>query len=80
MGPTMVDAGPDGTLPDWQKIPAMAGRSGTSTYTTTVDVGSGWTGGTGAYLDLGRVFGTAQVTVSGQRLPAVDQVAPNKVD
>lgn len=75
-----VSVGEDGTLPNWQKIDGLAKISGTSTYTTTVDTGAGWTGGAGAYLDLGQVLGTAQVSVNGTRLDPVDQVDQRRID
>lgn len=75
-----LTAGDDGTLPDWQEVDGLAKVSGTSTYTTTIDTGAGWTGGAGAYLDLGTVLGTAQVSVNGKRLEPVDQVDVHRID
>ena len=71
---------PSGELPDWLTIPGLANKSGTGVYTTTVDVGSTWTGGTGAYLDLGDVRGLARVRVNGRRLPTLNQLDPSEID
>jgi hypothetical protein len=71
---------PTGDLPDWLTIPGLQNKSGTGLYTTTVDVGKAWTGGTGAYLDLGEVRGLARVIVNGKRLPALNQLDPSKLD
>lgn len=71
---------PSGELPDWLTIPGLQNKSGIGTYTTTTDVGSAWTGGTGAYLDLGKVRGLARVKVNGQTLPTVNQLNPDRID
>ena len=71
---------PNGQLPDWLTVPGLANKSGIGVYTTTVDVGSAWTGGTGAYLDLGDVRGLARVIVNGRRLPTLNQLNPSKID
>lgn len=80
LAPVTVTPAPDGTLPTWQKIGGLEKTSGTSTYATTLDVGPVWTGGAGAYLDLGAFFGTAQVSVNGQRLAPLDQTDVSKID
>lgn len=80
LAPIALTTGDGGTLPDWQNIDGLKQVSGTSTYTTTVDTGDGWTGGTGAYLDLGTVLGTAQVSINGKRLDPVDQVDVHRID
>lgn len=76
----MLTTGSDKTLPSWQKIDGLANSSGTAVYSTKLDVGPAWTGGTGAYLDLGQVLGTAQVSVNGRQLPALDQVGTGRID
>ena len=68
------------TLPAWSAIPALADVSGIGTYTTTVDVGPAWTGGTGAYLNLGSVTDTATVAVNGTTLPPLDYSDETKID
>ena len=70
--PVAVTAQSDGTLPAWTAIPGLTTASGIGTYTTSVDLGSGWTGGYGATLDLGKVVDTVSVTINGQRLPAIN--------
>jgi hypothetical protein len=80
LAPIDVTAKTDGTLPNWQEIPGLEKISGTATYTTTIDTGAGWTGGAGAYLDLGSVLGTAQVSVNGKMLEPVDQVSQQRID
>lgn len=70
--PVTVTAQSDGTLPAWMTIPGLTTASGIGTYTTRVDLGSGWTGGYGATLDLGKVVDTVSVTVNGQPLDAVN--------
>ncbi len=67
-----VTALPDGSLPPWTAIPGLTTASGVGTYTTTVDLGSGWTGGFGATLDLGKAVDTVSVTVNGKALPTVN--------
>jgi hypothetical protein len=81
MGPYTVTAGADGTLPDWRQIPDLASRAGIGTYTTSVDVGPAWTGGTGAYLDLGSVPNSNySVSVNGAEVPYPDQMDPSRID
>ena len=68
---------PNHVLPAWQTLtaaPSLAGKSGRGTYTTTVDLPAGWTGGHGAYLDLGTAIDTATVTVNGHDAGPIDQV------
>ncbi|GAB2843444.1 glycosyl hydrolase [Actinocorallia aurea] len=57
-------------LKSWADIPQLQDVSGVGTYTTTVRLGRA----EGAYLDLGQVTDTFEVTVNGQVLPA-DQVS-----
>jgi alpha-L-rhamnosidase len=71
---------PNGKLPDWLTIPGLQNKSGIGVYSTTIDVGEAWTGGTGAYLDLGEIRGLARVIVNGKKLPPLNQVDPNHVD
>ncbi|PDP87293.1 alpha-L-rhamnosidase [Glycomyces fuscus] len=61
------------SLVPWREIEGLADTSGIGRYTTTVDLGEGWTGGHGAHLDLGRVSDTFRVTVNGTDLPPCDQ-------
>lgn len=75
-----LTAGLNGALPDWLTIPGLQTKSGIGVYTTTVDVGSAWTGGTGAYLDLGDVRGLARVIVNGKPLPTLNQVDLSRID
>jgi hypothetical protein len=63
-------------LKAWPDIPELADSSGIGTYTTTVDLHGAWSGGHGAYLDLGEVFDTFRVTVNGRALPPADQLDP----
>lgn len=58
----------------WIEIPGLEDVSGIGRYSTTIELGNEWTGGHGAYLDLGEVFDTFQVAVNGWRLSPVDQV------
>lgn len=80
LAPIALRPGADGKLPDWQKIPGLEAISGVATYTTTLDTGPAWTGGTGAYLNLGGFFGTVQVTVNGRTLPPLNQVDVSRID
>lgn len=63
-------------LKPWPEISELENVSGVGTYTTTVELGEDWAGSVGAYLDLGDVFDTFQITVNGEQLPPVSQVAP----
>jgi hypothetical protein len=78
--PIRVSPAADGTLPNWQQILGLENKSGTSTYTTTIDFGPAWTGGSGAYVNLGSFLGTVQLRVNGRRLPPLDQVDVTKID
>ncbi|WP_324612302.1 glycosyl hydrolase [Streptomyces sp. AS58] len=60
----------------WPAIPGLEDVSGIGRYRTTVNLDTPWTGGYGAYLDLGEVFDTFRVTVNGHRLPPADQLTP----
>jgi hypothetical protein len=75
-----VAAGDDGRLPSWSAIPGLKDASGIGTYTTTMRVPDAWTGGHGAYLDLGRVVDSVRVTVNGRVLPPVNPMDPSRVD
>ncbi|MEV6106454.1 glycosyl hydrolase [Streptomyces sp. NPDC051940] len=59
-----------GALRPWSELPGLADVSGVGTYRTTFHL----TGADGAWLDLGRVTDTVEVTVNGTVLPAPDQV------
>jgi len=61
-------------LTPWPEIPALKNASGIGTYTTTVNLPSGWTRGQGATLSLGEVFDTFTLTVNGKAVP-VDQIS-----
>jgi hypothetical protein len=80
LAPITITPAADGTLPNWQQIVGLENKSGTSTYTTTIDLGPSWTGGFGAYLNLGSFFGTVQLNVNGHRLPALDEVDVSRID
>ena len=72
-----MSADPNHVLPAWQTLtdaPSLAGKSGRGTYTATVNLPPGWTGGHGAYLDLGQADDTAIVTVNGHDAGRIDQV------
>ncbi|MBO3681922.1 hypothetical protein [Streptomyces sp. NEAU-YJ-81] len=58
-----------GALAAWPDIPGLEDVSGVGRYRTTVRLGRGWTGTTGARLELGEVFDTCRVTVHGTALP-----------
>ena len=69
------------TLPNWRQIPDLVSRAGIGTYSTSVDVGPAWTGGTGAYLDLGSVPDIDYaVIVNGTEVPYPDQIDPSRID
>ncbi|MFI1964919.1 glycosyl hydrolase [Streptomyces pathocidini] len=63
-------------LKPWPEIPELQDTSGIGRYRTTVRLDAPWTGGHGAYLDLGEVFDTYRVTVNGHHLPPADQLTP----
>ncbi len=81
MGPYALTAAANDTLPDWRQISGLANRAGIGTYSTSVDVGPAWTGGTGAYLDLGSVPNSDYtVSVNGIAVPYPDQIDPSRID
>jgi hypothetical protein len=81
LGPFALTAGADGTLPHWRLIPGLTGKAGIGTYRTSVDVGPAWTGGTGAYLDLGSVPNSDYaVFVNGAEVPYPDQLDSGRID
>ncbi|WP_141576562.1 glycosyl hydrolase [Actinomadura sp. WMMA1423] len=57
-------------LTPWSDIPELQDVSGVGTYSTTVTLARL----DGAYLDLGEVTDTFEVTVNGRALPPADQV------
>ncbi|QBI54056.1 glycosyl hydrolase [Streptomonospora litoralis] len=63
-------------LAPWTELEGLADVSGIGRYSTTVELGAGWTGGHGAYLDLGRVSDVFRVSVNGEDLPPGDQLDP----
>lgn len=75
-----VTAGGDGRLPAWNAIGALGNRSGVGTYRATVELGAGWDGGHGAYLDLGQVLGSFSVKVNGEAVAQPNQVVPDRID
>jgi hypothetical protein len=61
----------------WPGVPELQDVSGIGVYTASFDLPSRpWTGGRGAYLDLGAFFNTARVELNGHRLPPVDPHHP----
>ncbi|WP_106400528.1 glycosyl hydrolase [Actinocorallia populi] len=58
------------SLKPWSDIPELADSSGIGTYSTTVTLGDL----DGAYLELGEVTDTFQISVNGRALPPSDQV------
>lgn len=80
MDPIPLKTGLQGTLPDWLTVPGLQLKSGTAVYTTTIEIGESWTGGLGAYLDLGDVRGLASVKVNGRTLPTFNQIDANGID
>ncbi|WP_328724462.1 glycosyl hydrolase [Streptomyces sp. NBC_00259] len=63
-------------LAPWPIVPGLEDVSGIGRYRTTVRLDAPWTGGYGAYLELGEVFDTFRVTINGHRLPPADQLTP----
>ena len=62
-----AEAGGDGALADWRDIPGLASKSGTGTYTATVDVPAAWLrAGRGVLLDPGDFGGALRVWVNGR--------------
>src|SRR3954451_9066882 len=81
MGPYTLTAAANGTLPHWRQIPDLLTTSGIGTYTTSVDVGPAWTGGTGAYLELGSIPNTTvSVTGNGTQTGWPDQMDASRID
>lgn len=60
-------------LVPWSEISGIENASGIGRYTTSVELSGRWTGGCGAYLDLGNVFDTFQLTINGRTVPLTDQ-------
>jgi hypothetical protein len=55
-------------LREWRSIAGLSGESGVGTYTASTTLPEGWNAdpADGAWLDLGRVDGTADLSVNGQ--------------
>ncbi len=69
-------------LVDWAQIPGLEGRSGTGTYTATVNTPARWLkSGSGALLDPGAFAGALRAWVNGRRaaIPTVPGEAPRDV-
>ncbi|AXQ30578.1 hypothetical protein D0B54_18650 [Solimonas sp. K1W22B-7] len=75
-----VNALPGGKLPGWLLLPGLTIASGTGRYSTSVNLGPAWSGGHGAWLDLGEVLDTAAVTVNGKVLPPINLLDPGRID
>lgn len=56
-------------LKPWPAIPELHNVSGIGSYTTTFDLPGSWNSNSGAWLDLGEVFDTFQLTVNGAAVP-----------
>lgn len=72
----------DGRLPSWRTVTSpvdLSRASGLGTYTTTFELPESWTAADGAYLDLGDVLDTAQVTVNGVEI-TVNQSDRARID
>jgi hypothetical protein len=81
LDPISLSAGADGTLPHWRQVTGLTNKAGIGTYTTIVDVGPAWSGGTGAYLDLGSVPNSDYaITVNGAEVPYPDQLDTSRID
>lgn len=80
LDPIAVTAGQDGTLPRWDTLPGLANVSGLGTYRTSVDLGPEWTGGRGAYLDLGPNPNTYRVSVNGKVVTGTSQIDTSRID
>ncbi len=63
-------------LVPWSRLPGLEDASGIGHYRATVDLPAAWTGGHGAYLDLGAVTDTARVWVNGAQAPPVNLFHP----
>ncbi|MDT9593415.1 glycosyl hydrolase [Nocardioides zeae] len=59
-------------LKPWSQIAGFEDVSGIGRYTASVNLGTRWPAGTGAYLELGAVEDTFRVTVNGTLLPPCD--------
>ncbi|MFD4323618.1 glycosyl hydrolase [Nocardioides sp. NPDC058538] len=72
-----VKARDDGKLPGWRDLVSNGSLdqiSGIGAYTATVKLpANGWTGGYGAYLDLGNTNDSARLTVNGKPVPVNQQ-------
>lgn len=81
--PIAVTADPTtGTLPAWNAITTpvdLTKASGVGSYTTTITLPTSWTGGYGAYLNLGKAVDTVQVSVNGNSIP-IDQSDISRID
>jgi hypothetical protein len=77
--PVTVTAGTDGKLPSWREITSLTQSSGLGTYTTTVALPATWQTTDGAYLSLGDVLETANVTVNGTEI-MVNQSDRGRID
>jgi Glycosyl hydrolase 2 galactose-binding domain-like len=55
-------------LKDWREFPAVTGESGVGTYTASTVLDEGWRTdeGDGLWLNLGRIDGTADISVNGE--------------
>ena len=72
----------DGRLASWRSINApvdLSRASGLATYTATFELPDSWSKADGAYLDLGDVLDTAQVTVNGVEI-TVNQSDRARID
>lgn len=68
LAPRTVQADPaTGALPSWTAL-GSPDVAGVGRYTATVKLPADWRPGDGAYLDLGRVVDTFQISVNGERL------------
>ena len=77
-----LTADADGRLASWRSINApvdLSRTSGLGTYTATFDLPDSWSETDGAYLDLGDVLDTAQVTVNGVEI-TVNQSDRARID
>lgn len=77
-----LTADANGVLGSWRSITApvdLSRSSGLGAYTTTFELPRSWARADGAYLDLGDVLDTAQVTVNGVEI-TVDQSDRARID
>ncbi len=81
--PIAVTADPaTGALPAWNTITSpvdLSKASGIGSYTTTITLPNSWTGGHGAYLNLGKAVDTVQISVNGKQV-AVNQSDISRID